>query len=137
MADSGVLPVTASGARTLFNPASDARRLASTRQLGRRVDAQDPAAARLAASQMVSELFFKPLLAELRESSFGAPFINGGQTESIFGERLDQKLADTVAGTQTGLIDEIATKLQQGTPAGLNQTSWRTRLQAAAIEKPQ
>jgi len=128
MADSGILPVSAVSAGTLSSPASDARRLASMQRLGRGMDAQDPAAARLAASQMVSELFFKPLLAELRASSFGAPFIDGGQTESIFGEQLDQKLADTVAGRQRGLIDEIAAKL--------NQTSWRTRLQAAATEKP-
>lgn len=127
MAPSGIQPVAASPVSR--SEALDTRRLATTQRLGRVLDAQDPAAARLAATQMVSELFFKPLLAEVRESSCGAAFIDGGQTESVFGEQLDQRLADTVAGQQSGLIDQIA--------ATLNQTSWRTRLQAAATETSQ
>ena len=111
----GIRPVNAVGAAGVLD-------LAAMQRLGRRIDVQNPATARLAATQMLSELFFKPLLAEARESSLGAAFIDGGQTESIFGERLDQKLADVVAGQQTGLIDEIAGEL--------TRTSWHTRLQA-------
>jgi hypothetical protein len=136
MAQTGILPVASTSAGLPYTTAGDARSLALTQRLGRRLDAQDPAAARLAASQMVSGLFFKPLLAELRQSAFGAPFIDGGQTESIFGEQLDQRLADAVAARQTGLVDQVAAKLNQQTSPGLNQTSWRTRLQASATEKP-
>jgi Rod binding domain-containing protein len=134
MAQSGIKPISSSSAGALSASALDARCLATAQRLGRRLDPQDPATARLAAARMVSELFFKPLLAELRASSCGAPFVGGGQTESIFGEQLDQKLADTVASRQSGLIDGLAARLGQRTPAELNQTSWRTRLQATATE---
>lgn len=93
-------------------PAPPARPRAATQQraldaLGRPADAQDPSTRRRAASQLVSELFFKPLLAEMRKFPFGRELATGGQTESIFGERLDERLADTISGTARGLLDRL------------------------------
>ena len=46
--------------------------------LGRTIDAHDPAVARQAAGQLVSELFFKPLLAEMRQFPLGRELATGG-----------------------------------------------------------
>ena len=98
---SGAAPATA-----------DRRWLNGWQALGRPLDPDDPTVIRHAASQMVSELFFKPLLAELRESPLGADFANGGQTEAIFGARLDEQIADAVAATdRSGLVNQIAEEL--------------------------
>ncbi|MFO0839419.1 MAG: hypothetical protein U1D55_12950 [Phycisphaerae bacterium] len=50
--------------------------------------------AREAAAQAVSQLFFAPLLAEMRKLPFGTKFGNGGRGEEVFGEQLDLRLAD-------------------------------------------
>ncbi len=82
--------------------------------LGRRLDPADPQAARHVAAQFVSELFYKPLLAELHASPWGAAFASGGQTEAVFGQQLEERLADTAARTGGGLVDQIAAQLRGG-----------------------
>jgi hypothetical protein len=99
---------------------------------GRKLDTHDPAVVRQTATQFLSELFFAPLLAEARQSSFGGDLANGGQTEAIFGQRLDQVLADGVAGADPGLVNHMVQHFEQfarRTSPGSNQVSWPTRTQ--------
>jgi Rod binding domain-containing protein len=122
-------------------------------QLGRALDPDDPAVVRHTCAQFVSELFFKPLLAELRAGSLAAPFADGGQTEAIFGQLLDERIADTVATSQRGgLVEQLVrhlggsasapaeTDAAVGVPSAAGpatQVPWNTRLQAqAAPETP-
>ena len=80
--------------------------------LGRPLDPHDPATIRYAAGQLASELFFKPLLAEMRSFSFGAEFAHGGHTESVFSAQLDECIADAVAtADRGGLVKQIARHL--------------------------
>ncbi|MGD8453438.1 MAG: hypothetical protein PVJ57_16620 [Phycisphaerae bacterium] len=73
------------------------------------LDPHDPVLVRRTAAQMVSELFFKPLLAEMRASPFGGEIGGGGRGEEVFGERLDELLADAAANAdQGGLVTQIA-----------------------------
>ena len=111
---------------------SPQRDLRVMQALGRKLDANDPGIAKAAASQLLSELFFGPLLAEARKFQFGREFLDGGQTESIFGEQLDQRVADSVAASDTGLVDQIAARLthdKQSPPATKTQADWPTRMQ--------
>jgi len=123
--------------------------------MGRKTDAGDPEATRAAASQLLAELFFTPMLAEMRDFPFGKEFADGGQTESIFGQHLDQRIADTVAASDRGLISQVARYLRKDAPtaqespaeptgdnetatsktaepavAGAGQATWHTQLQA-------
>jgi Rod binding domain-containing protein len=95
---------TTSGAGTASQDAQDLR---TVRSLGRRADAQDPRVARQAAAQMLSELFFGPMLAEMRQFPFGRELATGGRLEATFGAQLDQRLADTVAGSSTALVRQV------------------------------
>ena len=114
-------------------PSAARRGLTALQQLGRPANSHDPAVIRQAASQMVSELFFKPLLAELRSSPFAAEFAHGGQTEAVFGEQLDERIADAVANADRGgLVDQLVTRLERAARAGA-PTSWHTQLQAQAL----
>ncbi len=77
-------------------------------------DPRNPAVVRDAAAQMVSELFFKPLLAEMRDFPFGAQFASGGRGEAVFGEQLDQCIADAVAAAdRDGLVAQLTRRLQK------------------------
>ncbi|MBU0640603.1 MAG: hypothetical protein KKB50_17210 [Planctomycetes bacterium] len=85
---------------------------------GRRLDPSDPATIRHAASKLASELFFAPLLAEMRKLPFGREYGQGGRTEEVFGEHLDRQMADAVAAADcAGLTTQLATRLQGGRPA--------------------
>lgn len=65
------------------------------------------------ASQMVSELFFGPMLAQMRKFPFGTEIGSGGRGEEVFGEQLDRKLADSVAAAQGGpLIRQLEARLE-------------------------
>ena len=76
-----------------------------------------PGERRGAAALLVSELSFKPLLAEMRKFDLGKGLLDGGRTEEIFGEQLDERLADTVAQAgSAGLSSQIA-KLLDSQPA--------------------
>ena len=66
------------------------------------------------------------------QSSFGGDLANGGQTKAIFGQRLDQVLADGVAGADPGLVNHMVQHFEQfarRTSPGSNQVSWPTRTQ--------
>ncbi|MEW6250006.1 MAG: hypothetical protein AB1716_05120 [Planctomycetota bacterium] len=67
----------------------------------------DSAVVRQTAQQLGSELFFKPLLAEMRKFPLGRAFADGGRTEAVFGEQLDQRLADSVAAAAPGLVERL------------------------------
>ena len=96
---------------TQAHDASTPGRLAAWRALGRRLDSRDPQMAREAASLLTSQLFFAPLLAEMRKLPFGREFGHGGRMEEAFGEQLDMRIADTVARSDTGLTAQLAEKL--------------------------
>jgi Rod binding domain-containing protein len=95
-----------------------------------------------AAAQMLSELFFKPMLAEMRKFPFGRDLATGGQTESVFGERLDERVADSAARSATGLTRQIVRDLQrpatkaasdaqtQPPSAGTDRAHWPAAMQA-------
>ena len=90
------------------------RDLRSLAALGRRADTSDPGAARQAATLLVSQLFFAPLLAEARKLPFGGEIGSGGRGEEVFGERLDLAIADSVAaGLRGGLRDQLESRLSQ------------------------
>ena len=117
---------------TVDGTSSPQTNLRTMQAIGRKLDANDPRVARAAASQLLSELFFAPLLAEARKFQFGRQFLDGGQTESIFGQQLDQRVADTVADSDTGLVGQISAKLRHdkataNTPS--TQTNWPTKMQ--------
>ncbi len=70
--------------------------------------------ARGTARELVSALFYEPMLAEMRQFPFGQKFGNGGRAEEIFGERLDQLTAAAVVSRQRGgLIDLIAADIAE------------------------
>ena len=87
------------------------RRFGAWRALGRALDPQDPRVAREAAAQLVSQLFFAPLLAEMRRLPFGREFGHGGRMEDAFGEQLDLRIADTVARSDQSLTARLTAKL--------------------------
>jgi len=86
--------------------------------LGRRPNLGNPALRREVAGQFAAELFFAPLLAEMRQFPLGRGLVDGGQTEAIFGQQLDQHIADQVALGSTGLLTEIAERLENRHVAG-------------------
>ncbi len=112
----------------------DAARLRLTQSLGRRVDSRDPAVRQQAASRLSSELFFKPLLAEMRKFPFGRELTSGGWAGSAFDDRFDERIADAVATGSGRLVNRIAQELDPaggrvqraaGSPApGADQASW-------------
>lgn len=98
---------------TITNPGV-ANELAAWRGLGRSVVARDPRLVRDAAGKLLADLFFAPLLAEVRRASKGSRF-GGGRGEEIFGQQLDQRMADTIAASAaTGLRTAIERKLTPG-----------------------
>lgn len=80
--------------------------------LGRKLDPRDPQVVRETAAQLLSELFLKPTLAEMRQFPFGRELATGGQTESIFGELLDERVADRVAASERGLTAGLIEQLE-------------------------
>ena len=122
-----ISPVT--GKMSIANGLSQARRAEP--------DAQSPPAATFAdnltraaaadrteetAAKLLSQLFFAPLLAEARKNPFGAKFANGGRTEAIFGEQLDIRVADAVAGSGAGgvtaqIAKQLTSRGGRGVPA--------------------
>jgi len=120
MSSSGIRRVSAVSSRpTPVGPGRST--LVALLAAGRRLDTRDPAVAQLAAGQLVSELFFKPVLAEMRSLEFGAEFASGGFAESVFAQQLDQRLADTLAlSGGAGLVSQVAERLmaRSGLEAG-------------------
>jgi hypothetical protein len=119
------------------NAKATQRMLAATR---RKPDVQDPAVVRQTASQFVSQLFFAPVLAEVREFPFGRDFATGGQTEAIFGEQLDQRVAEAVSDANPALVNEMVRRLQPraATPTpGSDRASWPAQQQAQPLSEGQ
>jgi hypothetical protein len=122
---------TATGTTPTRMNASPAR-LRTLMAAGRMLDTHDPAVVRQTATQFLSELFFALLLAEAREFTLGGELAHGGQTESIFGQRLDQILADGVAGADPGLVNNMVQHFEQFAQRcspGSDKASWPTRTQ--------
>jgi hypothetical protein len=124
MAVAPVNQAVAPGTPTPGTTSAYQQRIAALESLGRPVDPTDPEGVRATAGLMLAELAFKPMLAEMRKLPFGKGLFDGGRTEEIFGERLDQEIADTVAGADTGgLTAQFARYLQ---PPGSDQANWAT-----------
>ncbi len=86
-------------------------------------DARSPesvrVSAREAASQFLADLFYAPLLAEMRKTPFGREFAHGGRGEDVFGEQLDQRLGEAVARRDhSGLTARLAQGLACRDPDG-------------------
>jgi len=82
--------------------------------------AQSPDKARYAAAQLVSQLFFAPLLAEMRRLPFGRELAVGGRMEEAFAEQLDLHLADKAAmasHTLVKVIEQQISNRHEGTGA--------------------
>ena len=108
MSTTGIQPISSANTAVQAN----FQALRAQQALGRPLDPHDPNHIRFAASQLASELFFKPLLAEMRSFSFGTEYTHGGYTESVFSEQLDERIADAVAtADRSGLIKQIAKHL--------------------------
>ena len=81
--------------------------------MGRKLDAKDPLAARHAAEQLLSQLFFGPMLAEMRKLPFGGEIGGGGRMEEVFGQQLDIRIADQVAaGDHGGITTQLVSRLR-------------------------
>ncbi len=98
-------------------PGAAARALRAQEAAGRQADSHDPAVVRQAAAQLMSELFFGPLLAEMRRFPFGRELTAGGPVEAVFGAQLDQRIADGVAAADTGLMKQMLRQLEPKGPA--------------------
>lgn len=132
-----VLNITTSG-----SPAPAQRAL---EQLSR-ADAGDAATARSTAAKLATELFFRPMLEEMRRFPFGRDLADGGRTEAIFADQLNTRLADAIAGSDPGgFITQLTAQISrppraQAAPAGPGATAatWPAALQAgrAAPRKP-
>ncbi|MFN0138334.1 MAG: hypothetical protein ACKVS9_19700 [Phycisphaerae bacterium] len=92
----------------------DSRVLSAMTGVGRKIDAGDPRQTRQAAVQLVSQVFFAPMLQEMRELPFGKEIGHGGRMEDAFGQQFDQRVADSVAreGVRP-LVDKIEQKLKR------------------------
>lgn len=119
--------ISTGGASAATPSGAERTRIRLMQSLGRRLDPSDPSVVKETAAQMLSELFFGPLLAEARKLPFGKTMFDGGQTESVFGERLDQQVADTVAASNIGLVEDLAQRF--GGRAGGTTVSWDRALQ--------
>ena len=92
---------------------------------------------------LTSQMFFAPMLAEMRKLPFGKQFGHGGRMEDAFGEQLDMRIADSVARSDRGLTAEIARKLTSGAHESVSESpaaeespvvSWSTVIQARDAE---
>ncbi len=93
------------------------RDLAALYDMGRPARGADERLPRQAATQLVAQLFFAPLLAEMRKNPLKADFASGGRGEEVFGEQLDLRLADIVAGAASNrLTRQIERELTPGGP---------------------
>lgn len=134
-----------SNTATLPHSGTSAATLRAAVEMGRPLQADDPAAVEQAAAQMLSELFFKPMLAEMRKFPFGRDLATGGHAEAVFGQRLDEQVADKVARGANGLTRQIVRELQrpatdtannaqsQPLSAGAGRAHWTAAMQANSL----
>ncbi len=126
-----IAPVEPAPVRPVVADGRTAAEWRALRAAGRRPRAASPAVRHEAAAQLVSELFFKPLLAELREFPFGRELTGGGATERVFGAQLDERLADQVARADRGLVRQVERELEAAAPApGADRVHWPAALGA-------
>ncbi len=95
--------------------------------VGRKPNPEDPAVIHETAAKFASELFLVPLLAEMRQFPFGRDLARGGQTEAIFGEQFDQRVADQVAASTPGLVDQIVRQMGGSAPLASERVTWLTQ----------
>lgn len=82
---------------------------------GSRAGVESAGRARDAATQFLADLFYTPMLAEMRKTPFGRRFSHGGRGEDVFGEQLDQRLGESVArADRSGLTALVAGRLAPG-----------------------
>lgn len=86
---------------------SDASILRRLQALGRKPDPRQAAVTEEVAALLASELFFLPLLTELRQFPLGRELARGGLTETTFGQQLDQRIADQVAVSSPELVRRV------------------------------
>lgn len=99
--------------RAPLDPA--ARDFATLSKLGRKLPEGDARLAQQAAANLLTELFFHPVLSEMRKWPFGAKFATGGRVEEVFSEQLDKRVADAVALSDPGgITTSIARTLTSG-----------------------
>ncbi|MDX2198352.1 MAG: hypothetical protein SF069_05200 [Phycisphaerae bacterium] len=66
-----------------------------------------------AAQKIVSQLFFLPVVESMRDFPFGKGVGYGGRTEDAFGQQLDVRIADVMAGAdRSGLVEKMARKFE-------------------------
>ncbi len=74
-------------------------------------DGLDPEKAKIlrkSAEQLVATTFIMPMLAKMREDPFKSDLFHGGQTEEIFGQRMDTILAERiVAKADFAIVDAV------------------------------
>jgi Rod binding domain-containing protein len=74
-------------------------------------DGLDPKKAktlRKTAEQLVATTFIMPMLAKMRDDPFKSDLFHGGQTEDIFGQRLDTILAERIVSkTNFSIVDAV------------------------------
>ena len=89
------------------------RQFAQLSASGHAMDLKTPAARETVAAQLVSEMAFKPMLAEMRKFPLANnDMFSGGRGEEVFGERLDEQFADIVASRSSGVTADIAERLK-------------------------
>lgn len=76
-----------------------------------RADGLDPETQktlRKSAEQLVATTFIMPMLAKMREDPFKSDLFHGGQTEEIFGQRLDTILAERIVSkSDFSIVDAV------------------------------
>lgn len=112
---------------------------AATAKLGRKSDAQS---SDTTAQQLVANMFFAPLLEEMRKMPFGKGIGDGGRGEEVFGEQLDNRVAAaTAASDPGGVVTHVSRWIEKisGRPAaqdlrniGTEKANW----QAAMARRP-
>lgn len=117
---SNTIPPQTAAAATKTPLRNATRDFAALSKLGRKLPEDDPRIAQQAAANLLTELFFHPVLSEMRKWPFGAKFASGGRVEEVFGEQLDKRVADAVALSDPGgIATSIARSLTPGIEARL------------------
>ena len=67
-----------------------------------------------AAGEVVGQIFFAPLLAQMRRSSLEGEFGHGGRGEEVFGAQLDSLLAGEIGRSKQSPIAEVIWQRYRG-----------------------
>ena len=91
-----------------------------------------------AARKLVSELCFKPMLEQMRSFPLGDEEIGGGgRGEAVFGERLDERVADIAASTSLkDFTQSIANELMGGANTAQTEAAANSDESAASDSSP-